>query len=594
MTTAHCARFTGASRSGALYPLRSSLSYRVSARRLRWPVLTRERMMSQLSKVRQSRQQWKHKATQRADENRYQRKQLARVKHERDHANTALQEAQARLRQLEAQSQALAVQHKGDLVWLALQLFVVAHIGFRAVSRVLSLLAVALGIQKAPCPQTIINWVTRLAIVRIQSVRMLQGLALSQAPFSNGFIWLIDISIALGSGKIVAVLALDAQHHRHTQAAPSLGQVRCLAVSVAVSWTGDTLADLLKRLMAVMGRPAAYLKDAGSELHKAIDVLDAQGLASPSIDDISHAVANMLKRRYHDHPTFSTFVSACGRVSGKLKHTLLACLAPPSVHTKARFMNVHRLVTWADRLLHLSPTGGARAGSTLAQLRACLDALPACKALIKRFRDDAMPLLACQKLLKTQGLSHETLAQCAPLIDTIPSQAVRREFAGYLQYQLETAKTLGLDQVGLPISSDAIESLFGVAKQHGVGETQDAARIALRLPAFCGLPTREEAAQVLDVSVARQQEVTGQVISLTKQRREVLGHPERLERLSITQGPPRVELIASLKNRSDHQNIVKISTSYEELHGPQLRNSTGHRLLENAASPGRRETALTS
>jgi hypothetical protein len=562
--------------------------------RLRRPGLMRENGMSQLSKVRHSRTPWKHKATQRADANRYWRKQLARVKHERDRTAKALQETQARLRHLEAQSQGRAVQPKEDLIFLALQLFVVARIGFRAVSRVLSLLAVALGIQKAPCPQTIIHWVTRLSIVRMQSARLLKGAALSQAPFSNGCLWMIDLSIALGSGKIVAVLALDAQHHRLTQAAPSLGQVRCLAVSVAVSWTGDTLADLLKRLIAVMGRPAAYLKDAGSELHKALDVLDAQGLASPAIDDISHAVANMLKRRYHAHPTFSTFVAACGRVSGKLKHTLLACLAPPSVHTKARFMNVHRLVTWADRLLQLSPPGGAKRGSLLAKLRASLDDLPACKALIKRFRDDALPLLACQKLLKTHGLSHDTLAQCTPLIDTIPSQAVRREFAGYLQYQLETAKTLGLDQVGLPISSDAIESLFGVAKHHGVGETQDAARIALRLPAFCGLPTREEAAQVLAVSVARQQEVTGQVISLTKQRREVLGHPERLERLSITQGPPHVELIASPKNRANQHNIVQISTSYAELYGPQLRHSTGHRLLENAASPCRRETALIS
>jgi hypothetical protein len=551
-------------------------------------------MMSQLSKVRHSRTQWKDKATQRANENRYWRKQLARVTHERDRTTTALKETQTRLRHLEAQRQGLAVQHKVDLVLLALQLFLVARIGFRAVSRVLSVLAMALGIQKAPCPQTIINWVTRLSLVRVQSARMRKGSTPSPAPFSNGFIWLIDISIALGSGKIVAVLALDAQHHRLTQAAPSLGQVQCLAVSVAISWTGDTLADLLKRLIAVLGRPVAYLKDAGSELHKAIDVLEAQGLASPAIDDISHAVANMLKRRDHDHPTFALFVSACGRVSGKLKHTLLACLAPPSVHTKARFMNVHRLVTWADRLLQLSPAGGAKAGSTLAQLRACLDALPACKALIKQFRDDAMPLLACQKLLKTHGLSHDTWAQCAPLLDTIPSRAVRREFAGYLQYQLETAKTLGLDQVGLPISSDAIESLFGVAKQHGVGETQDAARIALRLPAFCGLPTREEAEQVLDVSVARQQEVTGQVISLTKQRREVLGHPERLERLSITQGPSQVELIARPKNRATHPSIIQLSTSCEKLHGPQLRDSTGHRLLENAVSPGRREAALTS
>jgi hypothetical protein len=80
-------------------------------------------MMSQLSTVRQSRHQWQHKATQRAEQNRYWRKQLARVKHERDRATTVRKEAQARLGQLEAQSQGLAVQHKVDLVFLALQLF---------------------------------------------------------------------------------------------------------------------------------------------------------------------------------------------------------------------------------------------------------------------------------------------------------------------------------------------------------------------------------------------------------------------------------------------------------------------------------------
>ena len=85
------------------------------------------------------------------------------------------------------------------------------------------------------------------------------------------------------------------------------------------------------------------------------------------------------------------------------------------------------------------------------------------------------------------------MAQGEPLIDTIPSPAVRREFAGSLQSQRGIATTLGLDQGGLPSSSDTSASLCGVAKPHGVGETQDAARIALRLPAFCGLPTREAA-----------------------------------------------------------------------------------------------------
>ena len=88
----------------------------------------------------------------------------------------------------------------------------------------------------------------------------------------------------------------------------------------------------------------------------------------------------------------------------------------------------------------------------------------------------------------------------------MPTAAIGQEFRAYLTYQLGIATTLGLAHVGVPISSDAIESLFGVGKRHGVGETPDAARIALRLPAFCGRPTREEAEHVLGVSVARQHE----------------------------------------------------------------------------------------
>jgi hypothetical protein len=557
--------------------------------------------MSQLSKIKYSRHQWKHKAKQRADRERYQRKQTARISAERDRTTQALKAAQARLQQLEAQLRQLEAQlqrqvspPKVEVVLVSLHLFLVARIGFRAVSRVLSLLAWALGIKKAPCPQTVINWVTRLAMVRTQSARLLEGLPLRQAPVSNGLIWLIDISIGLGTGKILAVLAVDAHHHQLVPSAISLDRVPCIGVSVADAWTGDTIADLLDRLIAQMGRPAAYLKDGGSDLHKAVATLDEQGLGSPCIDDISHAVAGMLKRTYQAHPALATFLTAWGQVSGKLTHTILACLAPPKVRTKARFMNVHRLFTWADQVLTLSPAGGAKQGSALAKLRACLDQLPACKALIKRFRTDAHGLLECQKILKMQGLSHDTRAQCEPLIATMSSCALRQEFRAYLDFELETATTLGLDHVGLPISSDAIESLFGVAKRHGVGETQDANRIALRLPAFCGVPTREEAEQVLRVSVARQQELTAQCTSLSKQRREVLGHPEHLARLSLEQATPHVELMPSPKNRSNYQETVSISNSYEECHGPPWPSPGRRHFLENAEPPGRREPALTS
>src|SRR6266581_7686997 len=356
--------------------------------------------MSQLSKMRHSRDQWKSKALGRGEGQRYQRKENTRLRARYDQIAKTLSAAEARMRQLEAQLQGLATRPKVEVVLLALQLFLEARISFRAVSRVLALLVGVLGIRKAPCPQTIINWVIRLAVVRMDAARACRGLPLEAAPFTNGLIWMIDISIGLGSGKIVAVLALDAHHHQRESGAPALRHVHCIGVAVADSWTGETIAELLKRLIAQMGRPAAYLKDRGSDLHKAAALLEDDGLASPCLDDISHAAAGMLKRPYHHHPAFERFVSACGRASGKLKHTLLACLAPPTVRTKARFMNVQRLVTWADRVLQLSPPGGAKRGSMLAKLRSALEDLPDCKALIKRFQGDAGALLACQDLLK--------------------------------------------------------------------------------------------------------------------------------------------------------------------------------------------------
>ncbi len=79
--------------------------------------------MSQFSKVNPSRHQWKGKAQQRGATNRSLRKELARVKAERDQAKQALEETQARLRQLESHVAAVAVRPQVDLVWLALRLF---------------------------------------------------------------------------------------------------------------------------------------------------------------------------------------------------------------------------------------------------------------------------------------------------------------------------------------------------------------------------------------------------------------------------------------------------------------------------------------
>jgi len=299
--------------------------------------------MSSAYKVNQSRQRWKQKATSRADDNRYLRKELERLKRERDAYKKRAKQAEAQLGAHRPASPVPAIESKVDLVHVTLELFVRARISFRAVSRVLGVLAAPLGLAKAPCPQTVIHWVTRLSITRLQQAGALTKNPLSADPFANGFIWIIDISIALGCGKLLAVLALDAHHYARQAGAPGLEHVHPIAVSVAESWTGEAVAEVLKELIGTLGRPVALLKDGGSELAKAADELDAKGLGTRCLDDLSHVAANVLKHQYVQHPQFDTFLSACGQVSKHLKHSALACLAPPKTSTKARFMHLHRL-----------------------------------------------------------------------------------------------------------------------------------------------------------------------------------------------------------------------------------------------------------
>jgi hypothetical protein len=88
-----------------------------------------------------SRDQWQKKAKQHGKGERDERREKARRKAERDQLPQALKASEARVYELEAQFNGLATRPKVDVVHLALQLFLEARISFRAVSRVLALLA---------------------------------------------------------------------------------------------------------------------------------------------------------------------------------------------------------------------------------------------------------------------------------------------------------------------------------------------------------------------------------------------------------------------------------------------------------------------
>ena len=226
--------------------------------------------MSEKWKLTQSRDSWKEKAIVRGKNECALRKEIRRIKADRDRFKQAAKKADAKLKAIGHGEKAKNNNEKSscklkkiELIFIALMLFIQARIGFRATSRVLKVLSPYLGIEKSPCPQTISNWVNRLSIVKTQANFQNTGNHIV-TNFSKGFAWLIDLSIGLGSGKILSVLALDLKHYQANNHAPNLRNVICIATSVATSWTGETIMAFLNKVMAsVGGAPCAFLKDGG-------------------------------------------------------------------------------------------------------------------------------------------------------------------------------------------------------------------------------------------------------------------------------------------------------------------------------------------
>jgi hypothetical protein len=471
---------------------------------------------------------------------------LIQIKSERDRATQEADKMRAELKLQRSQIDGNRLT-KTELIYLVLSLFLVGRIGFRAISRVLTVLKDQLGLIKAPCAQTISNWVIRLSIAKTQPILINQYKEMSQSDTQKS-VWLMDLSIGLGAGKILSILSLNLKHHQQHDHAPTLQDVKCIAVSVAASWSGESIADFLKTVIAQAGElPSAFLKDGGTDLEKAISILNEQGSSFISIADVSHVIANLFKHYYGEHDLFNTFIAACGQVSKNLKQTLLASLAPPKISVKARFMNLHRLVAWADQLLKHSSRGAAKAGSILFKLRNSLDQLPACKAFIQCFLRDAAPLLECQKILKKNGLNTKTYQICEELVAVLPERSpIRSGFIDWAKQQLDIAALLKVKSSGLPISTDVLESLFGVGKKLGTGQIKDADRIALRLPAFCEGLSLADAEKVMAISVKQQQALMENRHSLTQQRRAVLPNPEKLETLTYPVNNQNVQLIRNV------------------------------------------------
>ncbi len=340
-----------------------------------------------------------------------------------------------------------------------------------------------------------------------------------------------DFTVQIGSKKALIVLRVLLSA-LSTGKALTLKQVEVIGLSLGETWNGELVTTYLLSLFERCGWPAQVVSDCGSDIKKGIvDTLLKAPHAASWISDITHFVANALKHYYADLSLFQQFQTLCTRIRGRLQQTKFAFLLPPKARAKGRFLNVGQQAQWGLRIIAYVDEKERETSPEADALAYALRGLKPFKPFLTIFVRNTQCLNEVMRIVKTQGLSVETIQACQERLGDLPARSpIRKEVSHYLQQYVPLVASSASPLLG---SSDVIESLIGKAKQRlEANGRREINKSILLVPCLCGEFTQELVAEAL--TTVRVQDVTTWVseeVGETMQsvRRRELPRPQKPE-----------------------------------------------------------------
>ena len=382
--------------------------------------------------------------------------------------------------------------------YFSLHIVLHCNLSFRASSRVLrsfDLIAVGL-ISWLPHCTTGIEWALRVGLYCLQK---------AQHHLDEQWVCIADFTMQIGSKKALIVLRVPLSIVGQGKAL-TLKQVEVIGLSLSQTWHGELVNTYLLSLFERCGWPAHVVSDWGSALKKGIaDTLLKAPNAASWISDMPHVVANALKHSYADLSLFQQFQTLCTRIRVRLQQTKFAFLLPPKARVKGRLLNVSRLAPGGLRTIAYLEEQARETSVEAATLADALRGLKPLKAFLTIFVRHTQCLNEVMRIVKTQGLSMETIHACQQTLGDLPARSpLRKEINHYLQQYVPIVASSASPLLG---SSDVIESLIGKAKQRLEAQGRsELNKSLLLLPCMCGELTHDLVAKAL--TTVRVQDVT--------------------------------------------------------------------------------------
>ena len=263
---------------------------------------------------------------------------------------------------------------------------------------------------------------------------------------------IVDESMMIGSEKLLLTLAVDADHKGH---AITEKDIVVVDISIARSWNGESIKDVLEKVAKKIGHAPEYvISDNGSTVRKAVR---ESGFKHHL--DISHSLGMFLERVYKKDADFQRLSDEVQMARLKYNMQDVAFVQPPSQRSVARFMNMSKWIEWASRMQYVYHT-------LQNDIKEVYKFIPDNAALVDELSEVMDCITKIEHDIKANGISYESAVRCKRLvINTIMNGNERQRKVGtYILEYLDSEVSFMGEKEQHNASSDSVESTFGVTK----------------------------------------------------------------------------------------------------------------------------------
>jgi hypothetical protein len=214
----------------------------------------------------------------------------------------------------------------------------------RATSRVLELVSSFLDLKiEIPCWTSGRLWLLRIGLYKLERAK----------PIADDWIWIIDHTVQLGKEKCMVILGIRRETFPKGELHLIHEDVEPIALIPTEQSNGEIVFQQLEKTIDKTGIPIQIVSDHGTDIKSGVGKF-CEKYDTVHTYDMKHKGAAILKRELKGNSDWEEFSKRASKTSKKVQQTELSGMAPPNQRSKARYMNLDKLVDWGTKiLLHL-------------------------------------------------------------------------------------------------------------------------------------------------------------------------------------------------------------------------------------------------